>query len=237
MIGKFGYGDLGVCVAVPVRLRRVERLVRVVEGGAKQEWGVAALGAQVLDSAEVRFFVVAEGVVPEVDAHGLTSVAAGVVRGAVAHDLFVVLSFRLLDTNPLFLDPRKVGRIDVGRQPTVEAVYLIGADEVHLARKHGVVARVAEIVGVRRHIRGQKRAVVPSTDLRGVASAGNAGAARSAQGERSIGRIKANAFGSETIQVRRLDDWMAVRTGQSGDELIGHYEEDIGTVGHGLSFR
>ena len=27
---------------------------------------------------------------------------------------------------------------------------------------------------------------------------------------------------------------MTVRTGQGGDELIGHYEEDVGTVGHGL---
>ena len=116
-------------------------------------------------------------------------------------------------------------------------MHLIGADEVHLARKHGVIARVAEVVGVRRHVRGQKRAVVPSADLRSVASAGDTGAARGAQGERSIGRVKANAFGSEAIQVRRLDDWMAVGSGQSGDELVGHYEEDIGTVGHGLSFR
>ena len=116
-------------------------------------------------------------------------------------------------------------------------MYLVGADEVHLAREHGVVARVAEVVGVRRHIRGQKRAVVPSANLGGVASAGDAGAARGAQGKRSIGRVKADAFGSEAIQMRRLDDWMAVGTGQSGDELIGHYEEDIGAVGHGLSFR
>ena len=174
---------------------------------------------------------------PEVDAHGLASVATGVVRGAVAHDLFVVLPLRLLNADPLFLDPREVGRIDVGRQPTVEAVYLIGADKVHLARKHGVVASIAEVVGVRRHIRSQKRAVVPSTDFGGVASTGNTGAAWGAQGERSISRVKANAFGSEAIQVRRLDNWMAVGTSQSGDELVGHYEEDIGTVGHGLSFR
>ena len=93
----------------------------------------------------------------------------------------------------------------------MEAVYLIRADEVHLARKHSVVARVAEVMGVRRYIRGQKCAVVPSTNLRGVTSAGDTGAARSAQGERSIGRVKADAFGSEAIQVRRLDDWMGRR--------------------------
>ena len=106
---------------------------------------------------------------------------------------------------------------------------------MHLARKHGVVASVAEVVGVRWHIRGQECAVVPSTDLGGVASTGDAGAARSAQGERSIGRIKADAFGGEAIQVRRLDDRVVVGTGQSGDELIGHYEEDVGAVGHGLA--
>ena len=135
------------------------------------------------------------------------------------------------------LTHEKSGRVDIGRQPTVEAVYLVGADEVHLARKHGVVASVAEVVGVRRHIRGQERAVVPSTDLGGVASAGDAGAAWGAQRERSIGRVKADAFGSEAIQVRRLDDWMAVGTSQSGDELVGDDEEDIRAVGHGLSFR
>ena len=118
----------------------------------------------------------------------------------------------------------------------MEAVYLVGADEVHFTRKHGVVARVAEVVGVRRHIRGQKCAVVPSTNLRGMASASDAGAARSAQGEWSIGRVKADAFGREAIQVRRLDDGMAVGTSQSGDELIGYDEEDVGAIGHNLSF-
>ena len=85
-------------------------------------------------------------------------------------------------------------------------MYLVGADEVHLARKHGVVASVAEVVGVRRHVRGQKRTVVPGTDLGSVTSTGDAGAARGAQGKRSIGRVKADAFSSEAIQMRRLDD-------------------------------
>ena len=119
---EFGDGNVGVCVAVPVRLRRMERLVWMVEGSAEKERGIAALGAEVLDSAELRLFVVAEGIVPEVDPDRLAGVATGVVRGPVAHDLLVVVPLGLLDADPLFLDPRKVGRVDVGRQPAVEAV-------------------------------------------------------------------------------------------------------------------
>ena len=119
---EFGDGNFGVCVAVPVRLRRMERLVWMMKGSAEEEGGIAALGAEVLDSAELRFFVVAEGIVPEVDPDGLAGVATGVVRGPVAHDLLVELPLGLLDADPLFLDPRKVGRVDVGRQPAVKAV-------------------------------------------------------------------------------------------------------------------
>ena len=82
MVREFGDGDLGVCVAVPVCLRRVEWLVRVVEGGAEEEGGIAALGAEVLNGAELRLFVVAKGVMPEVDPYGLAGVTTGVVRGA-----------------------------------------------------------------------------------------------------------------------------------------------------------
>ena len=43
-------------------------------------------------------------------------------------------------------DPVEAGRVDVGRQPFLEAVQLVRPDEVHLPGKAGRVAAVAQMV-------------------------------------------------------------------------------------------
>lgn len=45
--------------------------------------------------------------------------------------------------------PAEIRRIDVGRHAFLEPVQLVGADEMHLARQAGVVARAAEVMGER----------------------------------------------------------------------------------------
>ena len=53
--------------------------------------------------------------------------------------------------------PVEVGRVDVGRQALLEAVQLIGADEVHLAGERRLVAGGAQHVGDRGRAGGQLR--------------------------------------------------------------------------------
>jgi hypothetical protein len=44
--------------------------------------------------------------------------------------------------------PAEVGGVDVGGQPLLKAVHLVGADEVHLARQAGEVARPPQVMRV-----------------------------------------------------------------------------------------
>ena len=55
--------------------------------------------------------------------------------------------------------PAEIGGIDVGGQPLLEAVQLVGAAEMHLAGQHGAIARRAQIMGEGRDIRRESAAL------------------------------------------------------------------------------
>ncbi len=56
--------------------------------------------------------------------------------------------------------PAEIGGVDVGGEPFLEAVQLVGADEMHLARQRGVIAGAAQVVGVGRDVGGEFGGVV-----------------------------------------------------------------------------
>ena len=55
--------------------------------------------------------------------------------------------------------PAEVGRVDVGGQPLLEAMELVGPDEVHLAGEARPVARRAQVVREGRDCRGNSAAL------------------------------------------------------------------------------
>ena len=189
---------------------------------------------QIFEGAEVGLFVVTEGAVPGADFYALAGVAAGVVGGALAHNFVEVAALGFFNADPLGFDPIEVGGIDVGGEPSVEAVHLVWANEMHFAGQHGVVSGGGDVVGKSGLIGGQQRAVVPSADGGGMAAGHHAGAARRAQRKGRVGRIKAHPGGGQAIEVGRLDDGVAVGAGEGGDHLVGDDEEDVGFLVHGV---
>ena len=65
--------------------------------------------------------------------------------------------------------PAEVGGVDVGGQPLLEAVQLVGADEVHLAGEAGLVAGAAQVVGEGRDVGGELGGVVVDAGAAGEA--------------------------------------------------------------------
>ena len=181
----------------------------------------------------MRLFVVAESAVPLVHVHRVAGVGGGVVRLPLRHDLFVPLPPRLLHAHPLRLDPAEVGRIDIGRQPAVEAVQLIGAHKVHLAGQHGVVPRVGEVVGEGGQVLSQRRPVVDTAVDGGVAARHQTRPGRGAQRIGRVGRVEADPLRAQALQRGRLHHRMAVGAGEGGDHLVGDDKKYVGPLAHG----
>ncbi len=146
-----GQVDLLVRVEIPVALTCDVRIVRMTERDAEQEGVVAFVTRVVVQPAD-----------------------------GVEGDLVVVLELvrhlgdaRLLDRRHVVVPPvhalagpapvggpAEVAGVDVGREPLLESVQLVGADEVHLPAQAGPVALQPEIVRERRDGRGELGRVV-----------------------------------------------------------------------------
>ena len=131
-------------VAVPEALRDLPRIVRV---GERDEQEVRLVGAVARDLIQLAHRLEGDLVVVV----GLHARGADPRRKHALHR--VVPGQRVLERAAPVRRPVDVGGIDVGGQPLLEAVQLIGADEVHLAADRGVVAGGAQGV----HHRGRHR--------------------------------------------------------------------------------
>ena len=131
--------------------------------------------------------------------------------------------------------PVDVGGVDVGGQPFLEPVQLVGPDEVHLARDRGVVAGGAQRVHDGGRAGAQLGGVVIDPDAGGVAPGQHRRAGRRAQRKRRVGALKRGAPPREAQQVGRLDDRMAVGRQPLRGELVGHQHQYglRGGRGHG----
>ena len=218
-----GKVDLVVVVEIPVPLSRHVRVVRMAERDAQQERRLAVVARVVVHAADrvKRDLVVVLQGVRDIGHAGLRD-RARVVEPPV--DPVVRLA-------PV-RRPAEVTGIDVGRQPLLEAVQLIRADEVHLPAQARSVALEPEVVRERRNRRPELGCVVVH---------GRAGRKRprherrpggSAQRARAVRVLEHDAPIRQAVERRRLRDGMTVRSQERGGELVDHHDEDVRPVGH-----
>ena len=123
--------------------------------------------------------------------------------------------------------PREVGRIDVGRQPFLEPVQLIGPDEVHLAGQHRAIPAARKVMGERRRRRRKLAGVVPRADRRDGTTRQHREARRRTQRRVTVGGIEAHATAGQRVEVWCRHHRMAVRTGELRGQLVGHDQHDV----------
>ena len=56
--------------------------------------------------------------------------------------------------------PAEIGGVDIGGQPFLEPMQLIGTDEMHLAREASLVSRPAQVMGIGGDIGGKLGSIV-----------------------------------------------------------------------------
>jgi hypothetical protein len=78
----------------------------------------------------------------------------------------VIPARALIESSPIGR-PAEIGWVDVGGETILKTMQLIGPAEMHLAAQRRLVARMAQIVGKGRHLRGKLRRVVVGADFRG----------------------------------------------------------------------
>ena len=212
--------DLVVVVQVPVFLRGHEGVVRMRERSPQQE-GPAVVAARLV-------------VQP--------------LLGAVGH-LLVVVDLQVALAQPRFDHraqaharrgiglaparpvggPAEVGRVDVGRHPLLEAVQLLGAGEVHLARQTGAPALVAQVMRQRQRRRRKVGGVVVAAHCR----CQSAGEHRRARGRThrvvAVGVEEGDAALGQPVHVRRGVGGAAVHRQHQGRQLVGLDDEDVGS--------
>ena len=127
--------------------------------------------------------------------------------------------------------PAEVGRVDVGGQPLLEAVQLVGADEVHLAREAGRVAGAAKVVGEGGQIGGELGGVVVDPGAARQQPGHEAGAARGAERARGVGVDEAGRAFGEAGEVRGVQERGRAVGEQGAGELVNHQDQDV-RAGH-----
>ena len=129
--------------------------------------------------------------------------------------------------------PGVVRRVHVGGEPVLEPVELIGPDEVHLAAQGSAVTDLAEVMGEGRNRRREFGGVVVGPDPCGQLPRHEGESRRRAQRGIAVRRVEPHARGRERVEIRRLDDRMAVGPGELGGQLIGHHHENVRSALHG----
>ena len=126
--------------------------------------------------------------------------------------------------------PAEIGRIDIRRQPLLETVQLVRADEVHLARKRRVIAGPAQVMRECRDRRDILCGIVidlrPARQLPGHERGAGRGAER--RGRIIVGEPR-RAFG-QRLHMRRVQKIRRAVGKQLSIELIDHDDEDIGLL-------
>ena len=130
--------------------------------------------------------------------------------------------------------PAEIGGVDVGRQAFLEPVQLIGADEMHLARKGRRIARPAQVVGIGRDVGAEFGGVVIDAGAAGQLAGHEARPPRRAEGGAGIGIGKPDRARGKRLQVRRVQPVGRAVGEQRSVQLIDHQDQDVRLLGHGF---
>jgi len=192
----------------------------MVVGGTKKERLYLAVFAAVdallntlcpyiLRGAEMRFFIVAQELVPRTNPYVLSQVLKNVT---LLNEVVEIARFR----------PPKVRRIYVRIETAMEAVQLIRPDKVHLASKGCVVTGIREVMTEGRMIAREWSAVVIDADVRDVSSGHHCRACWYADRTWRVRRVKSDALFSQDVKIRRFGVPVAVRSDKRSHQLICH---------------
>ncbi len=131
--------------------------------------------------------------------------------------------------------PAEIGGIDVRRQPLLEAVHLVGADEMHLAGKRRLIAGAAQVVRIGRDVGGEFRGIVVDARAARELSGHEGGPRRRAERACRVGIREAHRALGQCLQMRRMKKVGRPVWKQRSVELVDHKDEDIGRAMRGLS--
>ena len=128
--------------------------------------------------------------------------------------------------------PAEIGRVDVGGEPLLEAVQLVGADEMHLAGQARVVAGGAQMMRVGRDVGSELGGIVVDAGARRQLPAHEGGAARRA--ERRGGVVVGEARGArgQRLEMRHVQEVGRPIRKQRSVELVDHDDQDVGASAH-----
>ena len=221
-LGMRRTGDVHLGEPVPVLAGRFVRVVRVDERGDHEE-------RLVLTGSLVRALPIAQ-VTQGPEDHLVVEVLLDVcLRRTRGEDrVGCVIPLEPVVEGPLPVgDHVEVGRVDVGRQPLLEAVVLVGPDEVHAADEGRVIAEGPQPVGEGRYRGGEVVAVVEAVDLRRQAAGHHRRPRRGAQRCRAVGAVEDGAGFCEFVDVRGQGGGVTVGAERLGRHLVGLDDDDV----------
>ncbi|MCY1238204.1 hypothetical protein D9M72_509290 [compost metagenome] len=128
--------------------------------------------------------------------------------------------------------PAEIGRVDVGRQPFLEAVQLVRADEMHLARQRRVVAGAAQVVCIGRDRGLVLGGVVVDAGAARQLAGHEGGAGRGAERRRGVIVAEPGRAGGECLQVRCMQERGRSVRKELSVQLVDHDDKDVRSCGH-----
>ncbi len=123
--------------------------------------------------------------------------------------------------------PAEVARVDVGREPFLEPVQLVGADEVHLPAQARAVALEPEVVREGRDRRAKLGGVVVRASARGQRSGHERRPRRPAERARGVRVLEDDTFLGEAVDRGSLRHRVPVGAEEQRRELVDHDDEDV----------
>ncbi len=128
--------------------------------------------------------------------------------------------------------PAEVPGIDVGREPLLEPVQLVGADEVHLPAQARAVALEPKVVREGRDRRAKLGGVVVRASARGQRSGHERRPRGPAERARGVRVLENDTFLGEAVDRRTFRHRVPVGAEEQRGELVDHDDEDVRTLAH-----
>jgi len=133
--------------------------------------------------------------------------------------------------------PAEVGGVDISRQAFFEPVHLVGAYEMHLARKDGLIAGTAQVVGVSRDVGGEFGGIVVDAGATRQLARHEGGTSGGAKRRGGIGVGEAHRMICKAAQVGGVQESGGAIREQGSGQLVHHKDQDVGLCGHGGPLR